>query len=234
MAWQNTGTNGLFAEPTNGGQGFKDWSAIRTADGSGGTPPVGAGFYLGNSTLGGGGNLNSDDNSCFGMYGTGFVVPVTQAYSANATRELRSPLMIGGTFTFRLGIQFRNGFKGVVLKNGPTDIFAFRAGALGGVDAYQTAVNSGTVLDAYSNLNWGYAGDSVFTIAYNRTGTSTAQVLVRQTSGSVNNVTTVNINAGSLSTAVDRAEFFVAGTTASGAVNDLFFNSLSAYNEWRL
>lgn len=236
MAWQSTGTSGLFAEPTNGGQGFKAWSASRTADGSGGTPPVGTGFFLGDATEAGAGfaNLNSDDNSCFGMYGIGFVVPVTQAYSANAIRELAAPLMINGTFTFKLGINFRNGFKGVVLKNGTTDIFAFRAGALGGVDAYQTAVNGGGAgLGAYTDLGWAYGSNSVFTIAYNRTGTSSAQVLIRQT-GNTNNVTTINVNSGPNSTAVDRAEWFVAGTTEGGPSNNLYFNSLSAYNEWRL
>ena len=58
MAWQNSGSTGLFAEPTNGGQGFKAWSASRTADNTGTI----TGYFLGTSTEYSGGNLNSDED----------------------------------------------------------------------------------------------------------------------------------------------------------------------------
>jgi len=233
MAWQNSGSTGLFAEPTNGGQGFKAWSASRTADAIGNV----TGYFLGTSTEYSGGNLNSDDNSCFGMYAIDTDNNPATTQTCNVVRELMSPLMIGGTLTFKLGIQYRNGFKGVVFKNGTKDLFAFRAGVLGGGDAYQTAAgNAGGALGTYTNLGWGYGtGDSVFTLAYNRTGTNSARCFIRQTGTSANNSTTINIDPGSDSTAIDRVEFYVANTQfGGGGQNNLYFNSLSAYNEWRL
>ena len=231
MAWQNSGSTGLFAEPTNGGQGFKAWSASRTADGTGSV----TGYFLGTSTEYSGGNLNSDDNSCFGMYAIDIDNNPATTQTCNVVRELMSPLMIGGTLTFKIGIQYRNGFKGVVFKNGANDVFAFRAGLLGGGDAYQYATRvPGVGLGSYTDLGWGYGtGDSIFTLAFNRTGTGTAQCFLRQTGTSANNSTNIQLNTGSDSTAIDRVEFFVANTS-SGGQNNLYFNSLSAYNEWRL
>ena len=209
MAWTNNSTDtALSAVPANGGTGFQAWTSSEVGGAA-------AGYFLGSSTEFGGGNLNSVDGSSFGMYGQG------SGNNAYAYRKLINGLMVGGIWTCKIGINYRNGYKGVQFYKAGTPTFLFQAAA----DQYQYTTNFST----YTNTGWVYGAQSVFTVRAERTTSSNTAYTVSR-DGAPGDTFTVNV---ATNTDIDEVGFFVGNTTAAQNESNLYFNSLSAYNAYR-
>jgi len=211
--WGNNSDNtALSAIPDNGGSGFQLW----TSSESGG---VAAGYFTGDSTEFGGGNVNSADNLAWGMYGgVGGI--------ARAFRKTVNPLVEGGSLRVKCGIRFRNGFKGVgFLANGTRNLM-FQATA----NEYQYSINGGA---SWTNLGWDYGtGTSIFEVAIYLTNIGGSDYTHNWKIIQLN--TAVSINGSfNISAPVDEAEFFVGETDGTGNDN-LYVNFLSAFNPYRL
>jgi len=205
--WGNNSTNtSLSADPESGGTGFQVW----TSDETGGSA---AGFFTASSTQYGGGNVNSDDESAFGIYGVG------SGNVARCFRKIINPLMVGGNYSFKIAAQFRNGSKGINFYRLGNSLFSFRIAA----DKYEYSTN----LITYTDTGWTYSGTSVFTVVATRTGENNIDFKVSR-DGTADSIT---VSLSGLVN-IDEAEFFV-GSTESGGENNLYFNFLSAYNAYR-
>ena len=208
MAWTNNSTDtALSAVPANGGTGFQAWTSSEAGGAS-------AGYFLGSSSEYGGGSLNSIDGSSFGMYGQG------TGNNAYAYRKMLNGLMVGGIWTFKIAINYRNGYKGVQFYKSGTPTFLFQAAA----DQYQYT----TDFSNYTNTGWAYGAQSVFTVRAERTTVSNTAYTVSR-DGSPGDTFTVNVGTN---TDIDEVGFFVGNTSAEGQSN-FYFNFLSAYNAYR-
>lgn len=212
--WGNNSSNtALSAYPANGGLGFQDWTSAEqgTSESSG--------YFTGDSTEYSGGNINSSDNLCWGMYGSSNGGGVARAY-----RKTINPLEIGSTLRARITIQYRNGFKGAGFFANGEDVFMFQAAG----DEYQYSTNGGSSWTTISP-EWPYgSGQSVFEIVAARTGATNHEYRVTQ----VNTGNTVLVQRSS-NNPVNEMQFFVGGTDGAGPSN-LYLNFLSAYNPFRL
>lgn len=209
----NASGTALSSIPANGGIGFQTWTSSEAGGSS-------AGYRTLDSTEYGGGNVNSSDGLSFAMFGTGF------GNNARCYRKTINPLQIGSSFRVRLGIRFRNGFKGAGFFANGLNAFLFQAAATGGGDQYQYSVDGGS---NWTNLAWPYGtGASTFEVTAYRVTTNRHDFVIRQEN--TGNIETATRNLGD---PVDELHMFV-GNTGSGGDNNLYFNFLSAYNPFRL
>jgi len=209
MAWTNNGGNDqLYADPVNGGIGFGNWSSSKTGFDD-------SGFNLGDSTAGGGGNIN------VGTYSNAFTVFGHTATNATAIRPIADVLSEEGDFlTFKFNINFRNGTKGIrLLNNSGTTVYAFQATS--GPDRYEDYTVSG----GFVNLGWPYVSNGVYTLTLSRGASNTL----------VSTSRTVDIQSQSrlISDTVASIQFFCQNTDNDLASNNLYFNSLSTVNPYR-
>lgn len=183
---------GNWTTGSNGGQGFGPWNLYGTGS---------HGHFVGNSTLQGFGDVNSD-GSAFGMWGN----PAGDNYS-NAERPFVAPLAAGQSFSIQLATAYRNGAKGISLFSGTdfaTEIWNFNVGG----DQYSAG---GT------NLDWAYAQDSVFTLTANQTSSGILEITLARGSEIVSQ--TVNGTLGGI-------RLYVGSTDGGIDLNNLFFNNL--------
>lgn len=214
MPWTNNSTDtALSAVPDNGGIGFIAWTSSESGGAS-------SGYFLGSSNEYDGGNINSSDfftasGTSFGMYGVG------SGNNAYAYRKILQGLMVGGFITFKIAIQFRNGAKGIRFFRNGTPTFYFQAS---NDDRYEYSLDGSTWTDTL----WGYNGRSVFTVRAHRTSESNISYTVSR-DGTAD---TFTVNS-STSTDIDEVAIFVENTN-SGGQNNIYFNFLSAFNNYRL
>lgn len=135
----DAGNYATWANASNGGAGFSPWALSGAAT---------HGFFLGDSTNlsgGSGANINSSGGSSFGMYGEapgGF---------ADAARSFNSDLTVGGSFSLDLAVNYRNGNKGVDLRDSSNNVlFNFNIGNDDHVVG-NAATGNGSIGNAYSN-----------------------------------------------------------------------------------
>jgi hypothetical protein len=106
------------------GSPFGGWS-VSNSDGS-------AGFFIGDSKSlngGAGGDVNVSGSS-FGIYGN-------NGDRADAILTLDSPLIVGQALSFDIAVNFRDGAKGVDIRDGSdAAIFNFNVGSAGSGDDY--------------------------------------------------------------------------------------------------
>lgn len=178
----------------NQGTGFGAWNLFVT--GSTGF----AGHFIGNATGDSFGNIDTDDNDDFGMYGN------SGDKYAHAERSFTTPLQDGETFGIKLAIQYRNGNKGIDLIEGSTTRFTFN------VDDNKYKANG-------SDLGWTYDGTSIFYIEV--TQESETNILVRITRGG----DTYNSSSITTTGRLTKFKLFV-GTTEGAGQNNLYANSL--------
>lgn len=221
MAWTNDPTNtpstGLSAVPANGGTGFLAWTSSKTAT-------TNTGYFRGNASGAGYANLNSTDGTAFGMYAN----PLNSFNSAYAYRKPINSLMNNGILSVTLGVNYRNGFKGVTfLKAGvpsfsfdiSNDLYRYRFG--GSLD-----YRSGT----WTNWSIAYNASSVFRVTFQRVDPfATANIFRINTSDD-----TGLLANNTVSRDIDEIRFYVDSTESSIVENNLYFNFLSAYNAFRL
>lgn len=202
----------------NGGVGFGTWQINANTDG----PGVGftnfVGMFLGDSTSGGA-NVNDSEGESFGFYasgdGTGEDTPIV-----TALRPMNQELGIGESMSFQLGVNFRNGAKGVMFQN--TDAWLFEVGVFN--DDYVYNIRD-LGADNPVSLGWSYASDSAITVILSRTATNSYNVrFIREGSAPENTL----VQGVFLSQAPNQLRFYVFDTDG-GDANNLYVNDLAVY-----
>lgn len=209
---------GSWANGSNFGTGFGAWNL--TGNNGGGNF---AGNFIGSSignppTDPGAGDINTSGVS-FGLFanpGSAWV---------NANRVLSSPMTSLDVLTFKLALNYDNGYKGFNLFSNSTQVLYFTVhnGA---------TVGSSATLVAGPGAGYNYGGsDAVIdvTIAMT-TGTSFSYAISRtSSSGFQGNLFTGNVSG--LTTGIEAFNFYVNGTDNGASANNLYFNSLSVVPE---
>ena len=207
---------GTFTNGANAGVGFGAW-VVSHNDGPHDGYTNFAGAFLGDSTASGGGDVNSVSNNAFGFYAnqtgddTGTNEPLVEA-----TRPFTA-LAVGQRLTLDLGVNFRNGAKGVMLQNGAT--WLFEVAVVGDKYVYQNYAAGGTQQD----LGWDYAADSAINVTVTRVAQDKYDIAMTRT-GSANNFMLVE-GASFNQQVPDRARFY-AYNTEQGGENNLYVNRL--------
>ncbi|HMP90460.1 MAG TPA: hypothetical protein PJ991_09670 [Kiritimatiellia bacterium] len=205
----------LFENGENSGFGLQGWIISgNDGDGEGYTNYVGA--FIGDSTSGGP-NVNSSEGTAFALYankdGEGGDDPLVEA-----TRPF-DELGVGESVSFVMGVNFRNGAKGVMFQNAGDWLFEV------GVFADDYWYN---VRDQGNNpvsLGWNYAADSAIVVILSRVDATTYNVSLSREGGSPEELIIQGIT---LSKAPDRVRFYVFNTD-SGDENNLYINNLAIF-----
>ena len=195
----------------NGGTGFNAWT-FSTAGGAS------SGRFIGNSTgLSGsptGADINSSGES-FGMFaqdnaaGTQF----SQAFRTFAAPN--STLTIGQEFSFDLGVNFRNGQKGVDVRNSSgTAIFNFNIGNLGSGDAY--TVQFATT--GNGSIGSSYHANTAFHLTFMQTSATGGTWMIARSGG-------ITDNDSGTYTGVPAGFKLYVEETGGGDPNNLFANN---------
>lgn len=239
MAWTNNTTTGtgLSTVPEIGGSGWDIWYSDETNPGVDTSYFAEKPYY--NSSNGLYPNLGSNDfaNSCF-------AISAISPSIIRAGRYLRMPLSVGGHIEIRMGINFRNGYKGVrFLENGPTGGLAFLFQAAS--DKYEWTVNGTNYYQFYNippsgpPVVWDYQANSVFSVRLERTDINQVDIIIRRINTDEVDPTydkdTITINS---ECNVNYVEFFSSANSYIGIgnaiyENSLFFNHLTGYSAYR-
>jgi len=203
-----------FDNSGNGGFGFSNWViSVNDSEGEGYTNFVGA--FIGDSSAAVG-DVNSSSDTAFGLYankdGAGGPDPL-----AEATRPFDA-LGEGESITFKMGVNFRNGAKGVMFQNGGT--WLFEVGIYGDDYVYNVRDQG----DNPVSLGWEYAADTVINVIFSRTGANSYNVRLSREGSSPEDL----LVSTTLSQPPDRVRFYTYYTD-SGDVNNLYFNKLAIY-----
>lgn len=196
-----------WANGSNQGTGFNAWDL---SDNNNDGTTVFASYFIGDSTAGTG-DLNTSGQS-FGMYAN-----PGSAY-ATAIRGFSSPLNVGEVFSIDLGVNYRNGNKGLDINDsGLGSLFNFNVGS----DDYQ--VNGNT-------LGLTYQADSIFTLSFEqKAGTNVGVKVQRQSNAFGTEIPfSQDIDLGA---PMDNFKLYVSGTDGGGSENNLYANNLSIIPE---
>ncbi|MEM7147347.1 MAG: PEP-CTERM sorting domain-containing protein [Verrucomicrobiota bacterium] len=189
--WLN-GTDGSIS-----GDAFIPWGLSTAGTDTDNT----AGHLIGDSTQLDGGNgadINTTGES-FEMWGEGTA-------SANAFRTFNGgDLGVGQTFSIDIAVNFRNGNKGINLRDDNTEIFNFNIGG----DDYvvnNAATGNGSIGDTYS-------ADTAFNLSFTQTSVGGGDWSITR-SGGVNDV-----DSGTYLGSPDNFQLYVAGTDQTSVPN---------------
>ncbi|MBA3961731.1 MAG: hypothetical protein H0X40_07510 [Chthoniobacterales bacterium] len=179
-----------------------------------------AGSFIGDSTTlapgNGGGNINTSGVS-FGLFGYG------DAY-VNATRSFDAPLSLGQTFSIQLAVNFRNGNKGIDLRDASGNIvFDLNIGG----DIY--SVNNtppGVTTNLFNNA---YDPNTVFTVQLTQTDATAGTWTIIRSGGMSGTASSGIFPYQGVPASID---LYNVQTTDNGAPEDnLFFNNLQIIPE---
>jgi len=205
-----------FTNDGNGGVGFQPW-ILSDNSGAGEDYTNFAGFITG-SSLDGGSDVDSSAGNSFGLFayrvGTNGVDPLAEAVRPFDVLE------IGESISVELGVNFRNGSKGVMFQSGGT--WLFEVGVFGD-DYWYNIRDAG---DNPVSLAWGYAQDSAIRVTLSRVDTTTYRVRLVRSGSVTEDLLIQNIT---LSQPPDRVRFYVFNTDSLDAQNHLYINRLSVY-----
>ena len=197
----NYATDG-FTNGASQGTGFQAWNIF--AEGSGGT-------FIGDSTDGSCGDINTGGQS-FGMWGN----PGGANYIHCYRKFAGGALGVGQIFTIKLGVNYRNGNKGIdVLGSGGT-IFNVN---VGGDDYTYHATNA-----ASTSLGWGYANNSVIDCSFEQKTGNVLGVSLTRGSDSFS-------QDFSLPNPADEFQLYCGGTDPGSAENNFYANSMGIIPE---
>lgn len=207
---------GTFTNDANGGVGFTAWDVVGNDGGHDGYTNF-AGVFLGDSTASGGGDVNAVSNNAFGLYAnqagddTGTNEPMVEA-SRGFTE-----LAMGQSLTVDLGVNFRNGAKGMMLQNGATWLFEVTVTA--DQYAWQNHALGGTLQD----LGWAYAADSAINVTVTRVGQDKYDIALTRSGSTPEFMLLEGVSFNHQSP--NQARFYV-WNTESGGENNLFVNRM--------
>lgn len=170
-----------------------------------------AGHFIGDSTnlSSPGANINVNSES-FGMFGSG-------GSTAEAFRSFDSPLEIGQTFSLDMAVNFRNGQKGIDIRNSSNVVlFNFNVGDLGSGDDYTVqfaATGNGSIGNTYSS-------NTAFHLAFTQTTATGGMWEITRTGG------VSDFDSGTYTGVPSNFKLYV-NNTGGGAPNDLYANNFS-------
>jgi acid phosphatase type 7 len=183
---------------------------------------AGAGWFIGDSTQGGG-NINTDGRS-FALYANPAGDPMP--YAAATLPIAKGSLTTGDTLGFRISVNYRNGLKGVSLRNASgASVWNFTVGNVTGAgDGYHVRNGDSSSAPDDGQRLGAYHADTVFAFTF----VQRERVLewtVARTGGVQASVSgQLAIDSG---TVVD-ARCFISGTDGGSAPeNNLYFNEVS-------
>jgi hypothetical protein len=206
------GWSGGSSQPANFG-----WFLATTV-----TEPGYAGHFMGDSTsLAGessGGDINTAGRS-WGMYGasggSGFGQSDAYGFLKDGVGN-DAALSIGQTLSLDLAVNFRNGYKGVAMRDaGGTELFTFNVGG----DDYSVSATtgSGSIGNTYSN-------NTVFNIAMTQTSAGGGTWEITRSGG------VSDYDTGTYSGLIANFKLYV-GDTDGGDTNNLMVNNVSVIPE---
>ncbi|MDQ2867999.1 MAG: hypothetical protein M3R59_06245 [Verrucomicrobiota bacterium] len=178
-----------------------------------------AGSFIGDSTTLAPGNTGGNvDTSgvAFGLFGH------TSAY-VNATRSFDSPLTVGQSFIIQIAVNFRNGNKGIDVRDASNNvIFDLN---IGGNDYSVNDTGGGT-----TNLfNMVYDPNTVFTVQLTQTSLTGGEWTITRSGGQSGTQDGGNFGYNGVAAPID---LYNVATTGGGAPQDnLFFNNLQIIPE---
>jgi len=206
-----------FDGGANGGQGFEPWIITgNNGEFEGYTNFVGT--FIG-SSVGSAGDVDSSEVSAFGLYANGTGVDA-EAPLAEVIRPFAAELGIGESMQVEIGVNFRNGSKGLMFQNGGT--WLFEVGVFGD-DYWYNVRDAG---DNPVSLGWAYADDSAITVVISRVGATSYNVKLVRSGSAPEELTIGNVT---LSQAPDRVRFYVFDTDNGEVQNNLYVNRLAIY-----
>jgi hypothetical protein len=210
-------TTGVTRWMSNGHRGdieFGVWSHEAVAESW-----AAAGRFIGSSTAGGGGDINTGGQS-FGLYANPSGAP--SPYAASTRKFAKPALTTGDVFSFKIAVNYRSpGSRGFDLRSAAgTSVFNFDARSGG------YYVNN----DGGSSLNSGYHANTVFTFTFTQRERRVDYTIQR--TGGITASASGSFNAESGTIADVRFYISGAGTT-DGAANNFYFNQFSLTTEAR-
>lgn len=187
------------------------------------TNPGYAGHFIGDSTnLSGGssgGNVNTVGRS-LGMYGSVGGGGFGEAEAVGLLKDgagNNASLSVGQTLALDIAVNFRNGFKGVAMRDsGNAELFTFN---IGGDDysVLNASTGNGSIGNAYSN-------NTVFRIAMNQTSAGGGTWEITRSGGAS------DFDTGNYSGVISNFKLYVS-QTGVGSENDLMANNISVVPE---
>jgi hypothetical protein len=206
---------GSWTNGSNGGSGFLAWSIYSNNNGF----SIFAGNFLGNS-IDGAGDINTSGVS-FGLYanpGGAFV---------NADRAFSTSLTTGKVFTFKLALNFDNGYKGFNLYAGPQgEVFNFNVGGGGSVSSA-----NGATLNPGVGAGYNYGGsNAVIMVTLEVLSPTSFSYNISRTSSEGFQGTLFGGTVTGLTNDLTGFRFYVSGTDNSASQNNLYINSLNVEN----
>lgn len=221
----NSAYSGGWITGTGGGApGFGPWT-LSTSNTTGDVSAA-SGFFIASSTGdpgngAGTGNIDTSGSSfgIFAHFGSG---TDTGNISANANRSFDSALTVGQTFSIQIGVNFRNGNKGIdILDASNVNLFNLNVGS----DTY--TVNNVTT-GGGSLFGNAYDATSIFTISLTQTSAGGGTWIVVRTGSSVGTGTATGSYTG------DPAKIGLYNSNTdpnSLNANNLYFNNLKIVPE---
>lgn len=194
---------------TGGGTGFGGWVFSGTTPGN---------FDIASGTSNGGAGTIDVSSESFRLWDTdasGDFVDVFRSFDGG-------DLGVGQTFSFQMDVNFRDGFKGVRLRDtdDSTSIFRFEVGNPGSGDdyfVYDAATNNGSIGNTYSD-------DTTFTLVFTQTALTNGEWFITR-EGGVN-----DFDSGTYSGRISSFQLFT--TQAGNNVNNaILYNNFSIVPE---
>jgi hypothetical protein len=204
-----------FTNGGNSGLGFQPW-ILQNNDGAGTGFTNFAGVFIGDSMLGGP-DVNASSGDAFALYanGQGGGLPFV-----NAIRPFNHELAIGEVISVEIGVNFRNGSKGVALQNSGNPVF--EVGAYN--DDYFIKYGG---FDPVS-LGWAYASDSAIVVEFKRVAAEWYDITISREGSAPENYPLGLVYLGPV--APNEVRFFNFNTDSGDSANNLYFNRLALYS----
>jgi len=205
---------------SNGGVGFLGWSLFNNAGVGDGYTNV-AGNILDDSSISAG-NVNSSSNHAFALYAAkeGAGGPDQES---SAIRGFAGELEINQKMSVDLGVNYRNGAKGVVVQDNGT--WLFEVAVLG--DDYWFR-NWGAGDTQFTSLGWAeYSSDTSIRVEVSRVGSDLYNIEISRSGeySELNVISSVSFGGN----VPDQLRFYTF-LTDGGAENNLYFNRLAIQN----
>jgi hypothetical protein len=203
--------DGGWNNGTDGGTASTFGAWLLTSEGANSGRFIGSSITVGSP----GADINSAGES-FGMFGhTGQASEAFRDFNGNA-------LAVGQTFSFDMAVNFRNGQKGVDIRNSSdVAIFNFNIGNLGGGDAYTVqfaATGNGSIGNTYS-------ANTAFHLSFTQTSLTGGTWSITRSGG------VTDLDSGTYSGVIENFKFYNDSTDGSASANNLFFNNLTVVPE---
>jgi len=206
-----------WVQLSNGGVGFTGWDLFNN-DGAGDGYTNFAGNIIDDSSVSAG-NVNSSSNNAFALYAAKDGSGGPDQESA-AIRGFANELAINQKLSVDLGVNFRNGAKGVTVRDSGT--WLFEVAVLGDDYAYRNWFAGDT---QFTSLGWAeYSADTSIRLEVSRVGADLYTIVITRSGeySQSNVISGVTFGAN----VPDQLRFYTY-LTDGGSENNLYFNRLA-------